>query len=163
MAKVTLRIVGLFFNEKFDMTLSANTTVKNVVDAYIKQSKLANGGVSKLTYLPQKNKTVRSFTYHFDGTYNFDGLGGPAGDTGRSLGDDILKAGIFKLAEMDYDVFKLAWQYYVVSPTGEVKSKTPSTRKFTKWGETPDYHIADGDEIIWRLVAIYKAEYESYS
>ena len=153
MATVTLRIVGLFFNETFEMPISEITTVKDVVDEYIRQKP------GTLSYIPQTDKpSPFSFTNNVKEKYNFDGLGGPAGDSGKSLGNKEIKPGTFTLAEAEYDTFELAWQYYVVSKRGTVKSKTPKTRKFTTWGATPpNYRIVEDDKIIWRLVAIANA------
>ena len=49
----------------------------------------------------------------------------------------------------------LAWQYYVEDSNGINKSKTQPSTGFTTFGATMNtYTIADGDIIIWRLVAI---------
>jgi hypothetical protein len=152
MAKVTLRIVGLFFNESFDMTLKKSTTVKDVVDEFRRQ----NPG--RLSYVEENVRpSPKSFTCHLNGKYNFDGMGGPAGDLGKSLGDNKLKKGEFTLSEADLGTYKLAWQYYVVSKRGTVRSKTKKTRGFKFWNQEPDYQITENDTIIWRLVAIAKA------
>lgn len=150
MATVTLRIVGLFFNETFEMELTNTTTVRDVVDACIA---LHPG----LSYTPEiARPSPFSFTNILNGKYNY-GKGARKNDSGKSLGNNKVKAGTFTLAEMESEHFDLAWQYYVVSNRGKVKSKTPPTRKFTTWDATPDYRITANDTIIWRLVAIANA------
>ena len=150
MATVTLRIVGLFFNETFKMELTNATTVKNVVDACI----VLNSGLS---YVPEISRpSPFSFTNILNGKYNY-GKGARDNDSGKSLGNNKVKTGTFTLAEIESEHFDLAWQYYVVSSRGKVKSKTPPTRKFTTWDATPNYRIVEGDTIIWRLVAIANA------
>jgi hypothetical protein len=153
MAKVTLRIVGLFFNESFDMTLKKSTTVKDVVDEFRRR----NPG--RLSYVEESVRpSPKSFTCKLNGIYNFDGLNTPTTDPGTSLGGKPVRTGEFTLAEAKFDTYVLAWQYYVVSKGGKVKSKTPPSRGFTFWNATPpDYRIVKDDTIIWRLVAIAKA------
>lgn len=161
MAKVTLRIVGLFFNEEVNIALSPNLTVRNVVDEYIRLNPiLANAG--GLEYELETDTTVKSFTYNFNGKFNYKGINPVTGRT-TSLGGKTRAAGIYTLSESltreftTANVF-LTWQYYVVSRRGKVKSKTPVNRGFKPWGKVPpDYTIADGDTIIWRLVAIVNA------
>ncbi|MDZ7897234.1 MAG: hypothetical protein U5N85_04295 [Arcicella sp.] len=80
---------------------------------------------------------------------------------GLSLGGNHFEPGTFKLEERNNRTYKLVWQYYVIGENGVSKSRTPASRKFTKWNQAPDYDIANGDEIIWRLVAIYKAQYKA--
>jgi hypothetical protein len=94
MPRVTLRIVGLFFNESFEMPLPVGTTVKNVVDEYIT---LFPG---KLSYVPQINKpSPLSFTYEFDGSFNFDSFPGVSPDDGPTLGKNHRQAGRYTLSE----------------------------------------------------------------
>lgn len=159
MAKVTLRIVGLYFNETFEMALDETTNVKNVVDEYI-------GLRHNLRYGLQPNGSLASFTYDFNGKYNFNGFLGTGIGDGPTLNNKNLQAGAYTLAEAKIEETKtlLAWQYYVVAKSGTVKSKTKVTRRFKFWDQAPDYRIVDGDTIIWRLIAIYDAPYaEDYT
>jgi hypothetical protein len=154
MAKVTLRIVGLYFNETFEMAINETTNVQKVVDEYIELK-------HDLSYGVQPNGSLASFTYDFNGKYNFNGFSGTGPEDGPTLNNKNLQAGTYTLAEAMIEETKtlLAWQYYVVAKSGTVKSKTKASRGFKFWNQAPDYLITDGDTIIWRLVAIYDAPY----
>ena len=169
MAQINLRIVGLYFNEEVNIPLKKGLTVKDVVDKYIERNNdisIAGG----LDYTPPNPYTpgssVESFTYNFNGSFNYDGLPGISLVDGPTLGKRKRKAGVYTLSEetlkteLAEEKIFLTWQYYVVSKGGKVKSKTPSSRKFTRWGNPPDYKFKDGDSVIWRLVAVYDAPYQ---
>ena len=168
MAKINLRIVGLYFNEEVNIPLKKGLTVKDVVDEYIKD-KGNSSVVGGLSYTPNPYTTgssVISFTHNFSGSFNYDGLPGISLVDGPTLGKRKRKAGVYTLSEetlkteLAEEKIFLTWQYYVVSKGGKVKSKTPSSRKFTRWGNPPDYKFKDGDSVIWRLVAVYDAPYQ---
>ena len=165
MAQINLRIVGLYFNEEVNIPLKKGLTVKDVVDKYIERNNdisIAGG----LDYTPPNPYTpgssVESFTYNFNGSFNYDGLPGISLVDGPTLGKNNRRAGTYTLSEtlLATEEAFLTWQYYVVSKGGKVKSKTSSLRKFTPWGDAPDYKFKDGDSIIWRLVAVYDAPYQ---
>jgi hypothetical protein len=161
---VKLRIVGLYFNEPVTITDRIGLTVKDVMDEYIRLHDDINtpGGLKYHTYISSRGtENIGTIIYHFNGIYNFDGnntLSTPP--DGRSLGDKDRLDGIYQLSENleeslpDHSKTGLAWQYYVVSPGGKVKSKTGAARSFKSFGEAPDYNIQPDDTIIWRLVAI---------
>jgi hypothetical protein len=171
---VNLRIVGLYFNEMVivdDNDVTKPITVRDVLDAYIKANPtLAKPGGLEYNRFPIGGRDfVTAFTYHFPGTFNFDG-----NDTviippdGPSLGDQTRPAGIYTMAEALEDRFTdksvgLVWQYYVVASDGTLKSKTPESRGFNGFderlpiplaGTNPPPFLANNDTIIWRLVAI---------
>lgn len=163
--KVKLRIVGLYFNKTVKILDSPTLTVRNVMDEYIRLNpNLAlPGGLEYTRYPIGSVDFVRAISFHHDGVYDFEGNNirnlQPAGPDGTSLGDNNRLPGIYTLSEDLEDEFTsrgvgLVWQYYVVGSNGTVKSKTPASRGFKSFGATPDYNIADGDTIIWRLVAI---------
>jgi hypothetical protein len=168
--KVNLRIVGLYFNESVEVDETTNPTVRDVMDEYIKNNReIAKPGGLEYGRFPINGRDfVTTLTYHFPGLYNFepDGVLTVPKD-GTSLGGLTRAAGIYTLSESLEDQFSdtkvgLVWQYYVVSETGEVKSKTPESRGFNGFGEQlpplvaggPPQPLAAQDTIIWRLVAI---------
>ena len=154
MKTVTLRIVGLFFNKKFQIE-DAVDTVKGVMDAYrgITRNKISNP--EGLTYTVETNTTIKKISFNSNGEYDFVG-NFPAVGNGKSLGGKNLKARVYSLSERKLGKnSQLAWQYYVLDSSGINKSRTPQAAKFTPFDETSTiYSIADGDTIIWRLVAI---------
>jgi len=161
---VNLRIVGLYFNETVVVDDAPTTTVRNVLDEYIRLNpEIAKPGGLEYGRFPIGGRDfVTTLTYHFPGTFNFDGNNVvQIPPDGPSLGDQNRPGGIYTLSESLEDQFSdnavgLVWQYYVVSTTGEVKSKTPATRGFSGFGEPlpAGNSLAEGDSIIWRLVAI---------
>lgn len=167
---VKLRIVGLYFNAtvRIDDT-TPNLTVRSVLDEYIRLNpNLALPGGLEYSRFPIGNTDfVTRFTYHYPGEYDYNGNNvlvlQPVGVDGPTLGNQERPAGIYTLAEEFEDQLAdnkigLVWQYYVVAPTaagGLVKSRTPANRGFQGFGVPPvGYTIAEGDTIIWRLVAI---------
>jgi hypothetical protein len=174
LVNVNLRIVGLYFNEIVRVDDAPTTTVRTVMDEYIRlHPEIAVPGGLEYGRFPINGRDfVTTLTYHFGGDFNFDAnkvVQIPP--DGPSLGDQSRPAGIYTLSESLEDQFSdtkvgLVWQYYVVSAAGEVKSKTPVSRGFSGFGEPlpnlidplggPDIPqtFADGDSIIWRLVAI---------
>jgi hypothetical protein len=141
------------------------------------------GGLEYIRFpFPGNSKDfVKTFTYHYGGIYNFDAnntldvapppsLPTSAAPDGPTLGNqgpaEGRTAGIYTLSEDFEDELitgatrpvGLVWQYYVTSATGTNKSRTRVDRGFQAFGETtagvPNYNLADGDTITWRLVAI---------
>jgi hypothetical protein len=163
---VRLRIVGLYFNETVKINDKQKLTVRDVLDKYISEHPDLSvpGGLEYVRFPLVKNGKdyVKTFNYHFGGNYNYDGdTPNLTVDDGTTLGKNKRDAGVYSLSEDLEDEFRtpnigLVWQYYVVADNGDgvVKSKTPPDRSFTPFGAKPDYDIADGDLIIWRLVAI---------
>lgn len=160
---VRVRIVGLYFNQPVSIEDNPNLTVRDVLDEYIRLNpNLAVPGGLEYTRFPiGTTDSVTTLTYHYGGVYNFDGnnvLTDPP--DGPSLGNIDRPAGLYTLSERFEDDFTtlgvgLVWQYYVVSALGLVKSRTPASRGFQGFGQTPPmYNLANGDTIIWRLVAI---------
>jgi hypothetical protein len=162
---VRLRIVGLYFNETIQINDNPNLTVRDVMDEYIRLNPnlAVPGGLEYVRYPVGTNDFVRAFSYHYDGSYNYNG---DALDTtppdGLTLGGVNRPSGIYTLSEDLEDDFRdtkvgLVWQYYVVGNNGNgtVKSRTPASRGFQSVGQTPpSYNIQNKDAIIWRLVAI---------
>jgi hypothetical protein len=164
---VRLRIVGLYFNETVTIEDKEELTVRDVLDKYISDHPDLSvpGGLEYVRYpiFSDRQDYVKAFNYHFNGSYNFDADGVSDGrKDGRSLGKSERKAGVYSLSEDLEDEFTtsnvgLAWQYYVVSKGGSVKSKTPASREFQPFGNREAalrYRLADEDTIIWRLVVI---------
>lgn len=173
---VKLRIVGLYFNENVVVDDAPTTTVRTVLDEYIRLNPNI-AVVGGLQYISSTNGFVNTLTYHFGGTFNFDGnnvlQSPPAGPPTASFPDGISLGriprleGIYTLSEYMEDLFPdnkvgLVWQYYVVSKKGKVKSKTPVSRGFSGFGEPlpvvrgVQQVFAEGDTVIWRLVAIVR-------
>ena len=169
---VKLRIVGLYFNETISIEDRVELTVRDVMDEYIRLNPNLSipGGLEYVRYpeLPMRDPSrdfVRTISYHFNGNYNFDAdRTGVVPPDGNSLGNRPRPAGIYTLSEDLEDYFPnihkagLAWQYYVVSESGTVKSRTRVKRDFQSFGEVVTtgfkYNLSQGDTIIWRLVAI---------
>ncbi len=171
---VRLRIVGLYFNETVSIEDRPDLTVRDVMDEYIRlhPNLSVPGGLEYVRYpdvaIPLKARDyVRTISYHFNSVYNFNADdSGAVPPDGNSLGNRLRTAGIYTLSEDLEDNFPdinkvgLAWQYYVVSKGGVVKSRTREERDFQAFGELevpinkPKYDFKDGDTIIWRLVAI---------
>lgn len=175
MAKVKLRIVGLYFNSSVtidDAKIQAGVSVKNVLDTYVALKPVTEAG--GLAYavkqdfgdpLSRPYESVLSFTHNFVGRYDFDGNGSTA-DTvdGPTLSGSDREEGIYKLQEgtiAGVTSGVLGWQYYVESFAGVLKSKTvrgasidKGFNYFAEVPEAPEKRIADGDTITWRLVAI---------
>jgi hypothetical protein len=163
---VKLRIVGLYFNKMVRINDVPNLTVRDVLDEYIRLNPnlAVPDGLEYSRYPVGPTDSVKTFTHHFSGSYDFNGnnvITTPP--DGPTLGNNSRPAGIYTLSEDLEDQFSdtkvgLVWQYYVVSPTGIVKSRTPSSRGFQLFGITPpSYNLGDGDTIFWRLVAIARA------
>ena len=165
---VTLRIVGLYFNEpvKVNSTASSVPTVRDVIDAYIKANpNLAKRGGLEYQRFPimgNPDDFATTFTYHYPGEYNYDGnnelLLQPDGPDGPTLGNQFRTAGIYRLSEDLEDNFPdkkvgLVWQYYVLNAAGILRSRTPDSRGFKSFGT---FAVANGDTIIWRLVAVVR-------
>ena len=118
---VTLRIVGLYFNETVSVDDATNPTVRDVLDAYIDRNRslAVAGGLEYSRFPIDGNDFATTFTYHFPGLYNFDpdGVLTPPID-GTSLGKQTRPAGIYTLSEnledqLDDKRVGLVWQYYV--------------------------------------------------
>ena len=162
--KITLRIVGLYFNKPVHIENKKGLNVKDVMDKYRAEHPLSqpNGLDYLLTPAYTTEELVLTTIKHnFSGDFDFDASGTTTRPPdGPSLDNVQRKSGIYTLGEDLEDHFPdkrvgLAWQYYVVSPTGKVKSKTPVSRKFKRFDATPpDYTLENDDTIIWRLVAI---------
>ncbi|MBC8151547.1 MAG: hypothetical protein H7Z72_01415 [Bacteroidetes bacterium] len=172
---IKLRIVGLYFNKTVSIEKKDGLTVRDVLDEYISLNPdLSKPGGLEYSRFPRNIPTgtdfLKTFTYHFEGDYDFNGnnvITEPS--DGPSLGNIKRKEGIYTLSEDFEDSFAdktvgLIWQYYVVAPEtkdgrGVVKSRTPESRKFNAFGDNtnPGYTLEDGDTIIWRLVAIVRA------
>jgi hypothetical protein len=166
MINVKLRIVGLYFNATVRVEDNPNLTVRDVMDEYIRMNPnlAVPGGLEYGRFPIGTTDFVTRLTYHYPGKYDFDGnnvlVPQPVGVDGPTLGKKDRPAGIYTLGENLEDQLLdkkagLVWQYYVVSPGGVVKSKTPASRGFQGFGVTPpSYNFENNDTIIWRLVAI---------
>lgn len=176
--KITLRIVGLYFNKPVYFDDLTGVTVRDVLDEYIRLNPdLSKPGGLEYSRFPRNKPTgtdfLKTFTYHFEGDYDYNGDGiivpQPGGPDGTSLGNKKRDEGIYTLSEDFEDnladkTVGLIWQYYVVAPEtkdgrGVVKSRTPESRKFNAFGDntSPGYTLEDGDTIIWRLIAIVRS------
>lgn len=163
---VTLRIVGLYFNETVTINDKTNLTVQEVVDEYVKLHPNLNvaGGLEYSLFQSGSDSFIKSFTYNYDGIYNFDASVGPKviPPDGKTLGNQTRTAGLCKLSEDFEDQFAdkslgLVWQYYVANKNGKPKSKTPVSRGFQPFGENlGGYNLAKNDIITWRLVGIVR-------
>ena len=181
---VTLRIVGLYFNETVRINDRRGLTVRDVLDKYISEHSDLSvaGGLEYIRFPFEINGKdfVKTFNYNFGGTYNYEGdntlvvaanpeLPTLAAPDGISLGKQEREEGIYTLSEDFEDEFTsvatkekvgLVWQYYITSNTGVNKSKTPVGRGFLPFGKNPPlpapplYDLEEGDTITWRLVAI---------
>lgn len=132
-------------------------------------------------FLGSNKDFVKTFNYHFGGIYNYDASNRPdvapppslptsVAPDGPTLGNqgsaEGRTVGIYTLSEDFEDELvtgtprpiDLVWQYYVTSAGGASKSKKRIYRRFQAFGETtagvPNYNLANGDTITWRLVAI---------
>ena len=173
---VTLRIVGIYFNEPVIIDDAPGPlTVKNVLDEYIRihPDLSVAGGLEYIRFPFEKDGKdfIKTFNYNYPGIYNYDGndtlvvATDPEKPTivapdGHSLGKQPRTEGIYTLSEDFEDQFNskkigLVWQYYIISKDGINKSKTPVSRGFKPFGATPPiYLLEDGDVITWRLVGI---------
>ena len=164
---VNLRIVGLYFNETVIINDKTNLTVQEVVDEYIRLHPNLNvaGGLEYSLFQSGSDSFVTSFTYNYDGIYNFDASSGAKviPPDGKTLGNITRPAGLYRLSEDLEDQFSdksigLVWQYYVTTKNGKPKSKTPVSRGFQPFGKNfGSYNLANGDIITWRLVAIARS------
>jgi hypothetical protein len=176
---VNLRIAGLYFWSAVKVDNTKTLSVKDVIDAYIATNPANPDGtlpVNGLSYEAVakngdcKNLSVLSFTHHYDGKFNENGL---QDRCGRTIGGKIRPAGLYRLQEIALDPLVVAWQYYVIDGvTNKNKSKTspippppPRKKGFTEFNlplhidpanPDPRQGIADGDTIIWRMVAIVR-------
>ena len=153
--KVKLRVVGVYLNTPVELDDKGGTlTVKDVMDAYIAQHPLTE--VGGFDYEPKAGPLLSSVSHNFGGVYDYNGNGSFTDSIdGKSLGNNTRVAGIYALDGTSGGTVNLIWQYYVVAPSGRVKSKTPSSRSFNSFVDIPtNFQIKDKDTIIWRLVAI---------
>lgn len=172
MAVVTLRIVGIYFNAPVTVPDSGTVSVMDVLDLAVQQypfkQQVGNTPQTKpgLTYKsiiaytsasagmpPEKRISALAFSHNYIGKYDFDGNGTINSKEGKTLGNKKRKAGIYTLEEFKNkeNGAVLVWQYYVVEPSGLVRSRTKLGTGF----ELADkFVVEDKDEIIWRLVAI---------
>jgi hypothetical protein len=157
--KVELRIVGLFFSKTVELDDTMPLSVKDVIDAYVK-----NFPIDKLNGLSyrfsaetpdEKKFTMLSFTHNYDGGYEEKGLS----KDGLTIGGKLRPAGLYELQELSLDPIVVAWQYYVIDGTSkENKTKTLPGEEFTGFATklTDAQAIKDGDTVIWRMVAIVR-------
>lgn len=153
--QVTLRIVGLFFNKKVEIDATVKT-VKDVMDAYRGTTRRKISDPEGLTYtIESHDNTIKKISFNSNGKYDFEG-DIPANGNGKTLGGKTLSARVYSLSERKLGPnAQLAWQYYVIDSNGVNKSRTQTPYGFTPFGNNPsNYTIANGDTIIWRLVAI---------
>jgi hypothetical protein len=158
--KVKLRVVGVYLNAPVELDDKGGTlSVKDVMDAYIASHPI--GSLGGLSYT-ESGGFLDSVSHNYRGVFDFDGNGSVTNPSdGKTLGDNIRPAGIYTLSEQDLanGLSKLVWQYYVVAPNNTLKSKTKRVNgvsMFTPFGMplTGNEQIKEGDDIIWRLVAI---------
>jgi hypothetical protein len=153
--KVKLRVVGVYLNTPVELDdKDGNLTVKDVMDAYIALHPLTE--VGGFDYEPKAGPLLNSVSHNFGGIFDYNGNGSfTDGVDGKTLGNNSRPPGVYTLDGVNTGVVNLIWQYYVVAPSGRVKSKTPSTRSFNPFTDIPaNFKIANKDTIIWRLVAI---------
>lgn len=153
--KVKLRVVGVYLNTPVELDDKGGTlTVKDVMDAYITQHPLTE--VGGFDYEPKAGPLLRSVSHNFRGVYDYNGNGSfTDGVDGATLGNNPRDAGIYTLEGTTGGDVNLIWQYYVVAPSGRVKSKTPPLRNFNSFVDVPtNFQIKNKDTIVWRLVAI---------
>ncbi|MCU0469423.1 MAG: hypothetical protein MUF58_12555 [Arcicella sp.] len=155
--KVKLRVVGVYLNTPVELDdKGGGLTVKDVMDAYIAQHPITE--IGGFDYSPQAGPLLQSVSHNFGGRYDYNGNGSFTDSVdGNSLGNNPISPGIYTLDGTFGNDVNLIWQYYVVAPSGRVKSKTPPSRKFNSFTDVPtNFQIKDKDTIIWRLVAIRK-------
>ncbi len=175
MATIHLRIVGLYFNAPVtidDARIAAGISIKDVIDAYVAAHPLntPRGLAYTIKLDPSEPgadpfETLLSFSHNYDGRYDFFGDGNDmeSGD-GPTLSGSTREAGVYMLQENTIPGVTsgaLVWQYYLQGKDADggfvPKSKTPVSRGFKSFAavpEDPARRVADGDTIIWRLVAL---------
>ncbi|MBC7804694.1 MAG: hypothetical protein H7145_00960 [Akkermansiaceae bacterium] len=176
---VKLRFVGLYFNAPVEIDTEkypSGITVKNVMDEYVHKHPITEPGglaysVKEDMYGPGTYSSLLSVAHNYVGKFDFNADGNiveaPVGEIpdqdrpdGPTLIGEIRPAGLYQLTEFAIPTAPrgvVAWQYYVEGKDDVLKSRTPVSRGITRFDLTPDYGIADGDTIIWRMVAVLLA------
>jgi hypothetical protein len=169
---VKLRFVGLYFNAPVEIDLDAFSgavTVKNVMDTYIASHPITlEGGLAYSASIDTGNgqaiTSLTSVTHNYGGKFDFDANGNPASQDGKTLLNELRPAGLYQLTEFVIPATPnsiVTWQYYVQDSSGNLKSKTPKGPnkitpfdKLTAIDGSTTYTIANGDTIVWRMIAI---------
>jgi hypothetical protein len=150
MATITLRIVGLYFKKAFEVDLSTQPTIKDILDQYITNNPISQVGGIAYEVNPEEPDngafrpgTMRKLSHNFEG--------------GPGLSGHVREAGIYSLEEAEINLGNvetyLAWQYYVIDDaTKRNISATTSPGGFESFQKFDRFE--GNSTIIWRLVAI---------
>jgi hypothetical protein len=170
--KVRLRIAGLYYDEKFDFAELSTIVVPVLPGRPIPAGPTILELMEAAFSRPGRNKEDFNYTFERRGERGLSMVS--LGVTHRrplvgTLGGNSRPAGRYELAEIAIPHGIVAWQYYVykagvsksqldyepTDPTGYSPAKPPKGDKsgFTAFDQFP---LEDGDEVIWRQVAILR-------
>jgi hypothetical protein len=167
---VRLRIAGIYYDEKFEFSALPDPPAINIPG----RNQLAGKTIFELLEAavnkPGKNK--ENFTYVFerrDDHLSITSLGVThKKNLVGTLGNKSRPAGIYQLTETAIPSGVVAWQYYVyrngisvsqlVPPVagGTVTGYSPAKGNGTTFTGFDQCELQDGDEVIWRQVAILR-------
>ncbi len=131
--KITLRVVGIQFQKTVEFE-GVNPTIEDVMRA-------AGGGPEQFTYIKAPDGTLQAVSAHI-----------PEGHS-RSSGRKFA-AGLYSLTDGAIsDNMVSTWQWYLVRDGRQVNVPNAEIERFSD-PLPPEYALADGDLIVWRLVIV---------
>jgi hypothetical protein len=164
---IRLRVAGIYYDEKFDigalgntLTLPRRVSPGNPTILELLEAAFSNPGANKenFIYVFERRETALSMTSL--GVTHKNNLVG-------TLGNKARPAGIYQLTEIAIPSGVVAWQYYVYR-NGISVSQLPNAAAIPVTGYSPvkgngagftgfdQFLLQDGDEVIWRQVAILR-------